>query len=60
MDLQSPQQLVSKKCKPCEGGVEPYSLEQSKSQLAKLPGWKLTPDGQRIRKDWTLRIFSQA
>ena len=57
MELQSPEQLVSKKCKPCEGGVEPYTLEQSKAQLEKLSGWKLTHDGQRIRKDWTVKNF---
>ena len=57
MELQTTEQLVKKKCKPCEGGVEPYTLEQSKAQLAKLDGWKLTHDGQRIRKDWTVKNF---
>jgi 4a-hydroxytetrahydrobiopterin dehydratase len=57
MELQSPQQLVAKKCKPCEGGVEPYTLAQSQAQLEKLSGWKLTHDGQRIRKDWTVKNF---
>ncbi len=57
MDLQTPEQLVQKKCKPCEGGVEPYSHEQSVEQLGKLDGWQLTGDGQRIRKDWTVKNF---
>ena len=57
MDAQSPDQLVQKKCLPCEGGVAPYTLEQSKQQLARLDGWRLTHDGQRIRKEWTVKHF---
>ena len=26
-------------------------------QLAKLLGWRLTPDGRRIRKEWTVKHF---
>jgi 4a-hydroxytetrahydrobiopterin dehydratase len=57
MAVQSPEQLVKKKCLPCEGGVEPYSLEEAKEQLKQLKGWRLTHDGQRIRKDWTVKNF---
>jgi 4a-hydroxytetrahydrobiopterin dehydratase len=57
MELQTPEQLTTKKCRPCEGGVEPYSLAESRAQLAKLPGWTLTHDGQRIRKDWLAKNF---
>jgi 4a-hydroxytetrahydrobiopterin dehydratase len=32
-------------------------LDQAKRQLADLPGWRLAHDGQRIRKDWTVRNF---
>ena len=31
--------LASRKCKPCEGGVEPYSAEQAKEMLKLLKGW---------------------
>jgi 4a-hydroxytetrahydrobiopterin dehydratase len=57
MELQTAEQLTTKKCKACEGGVEPYSLGESKAQLEKLPGWKLTHDGQRIRRDWVVKNF---
>jgi 4a-hydroxytetrahydrobiopterin dehydratase len=57
MSAQSPAELSQKKCKPCEGGVEPYSPREAEEQLAKLPGWRLTHDGQRIRKDWTVKNF---
>ena len=57
METQTPEQLVAKKCRPCEGGVEPYTLEQSEQQLERLDGWRLAHDGQRIRKDWTVKNF---
>lgn len=57
MQAQTTEELVAKKCKPCEGGVDPCTLGEAKSQLAKLPGWYLTHDGQRIRKDWTVKNF---
>ncbi len=57
MDAQAPDQLIQKKCKPCEGGVEPYPAELAKEQLTHLDGWYLTHEGQRIRKDWTVKNF---
>lgn len=57
MQVQSAQQLVAKKCLPCEGGVEPYSREQARIQVERLSGWILTQNGQRIRKDWTVKNF---
>jgi 4a-hydroxytetrahydrobiopterin dehydratase len=57
MQTQTTEQLVAKKCLPCEGGVEPCSLGDAQAQLAKLEGWYLTHDGQRIRKDWTVKNF---
>jgi 4a-hydroxytetrahydrobiopterin dehydratase len=57
MTVQSPEELVQKKCKPCEGGVAPYSTEEAKEQLKQLRGWRITHDGQRIRKDWKVKDF---
>ncbi len=57
MEVQSPDQLVKKKCLPCEGGVAAYSLEQAQAQLTRLDGWRLTHEGKRIRKDWTVKHF---
>lgn len=53
----TPAELSQKKCVPCEGGVPKYSREEAEEQLKKLDGWKLTEDGQRIRKDWTVKNF---
>ncbi|MAV37168.1 MAG: 4a-hydroxytetrahydrobiopterin dehydratase [Planctomycetaceae bacterium] len=60
MRVQAIEELVAKRCQPCEGGVEPYTLEASREQLVDLHGWALTADGQRIRKEWTVRHFMAA
>lgn len=57
MDIQQADQLVTRRCKPCEGGVEPCTLPEAEAQLAKLAGWSLSQAGQRIRKDWTVKNF---
>lgn len=60
MQTQTPEQLTRKTCRACEGGVEPNSLEESRDQVAKLAGWHLTADNQRIRKEWTAKNFLTA
>ena len=57
MQTQSPQELTKKKCVPCEGGVPAYSPDEVRRQLEKLPGWKATADGQRIRREWVVKNF---
>ena len=57
MSAASPAELAKKKCVPCEGGVPPVDLHEAEAQLMQLPGWKLTQDGQRIRKEWIVKDF---
>ncbi len=57
MPSQTADQLVAKKCVPCEGGVPKYTRQQAEEQLKNLTGWQLTTDGQRIRKSWTVKDF---
>lgn len=57
MQTQTQDQLVQKKCLPCEGGVPKYSAEEAQAQIKNLSGWRLTHDGERIRKDWTVKNF---
>ena len=57
MTTQSIEQLRAKKCVPCEGGVPKLSPAEADAQLAKLSGWLLTADGQRIRKEWIVKHF---
>ena len=52
--------LRAKKCQPCEGGVPPVSRQEAERLLGDLPGWKLTADGQRIRREWMAKHFLAA
>ena len=60
MQTQTTDELVTKKCVPCEGGVPKYSKAEAEEQLAKLDGWQLTHNGERIRKQWTMKHFAAA
>jgi 4a-hydroxytetrahydrobiopterin dehydratase len=40
--------LAQKKCKPCEGGVPPYSEAQAMAQLEQLKGW-IIEDGKLVK-----------
>jgi 4a-hydroxytetrahydrobiopterin dehydratase len=53
-------QLRTKKCKPCEGGVPPVPKDEAIRLLEDLPGWSLSDDGIRIRREWTVRNFMSA
>lgn len=57
---QCPTDLAAKKCVPCEGGVAAYSLADAEAQLTHLPGWRLTHDGTRVRRDWQFADFRSA
>jgi 4a-hydroxytetrahydrobiopterin dehydratase len=52
--------LAGKTCVPCEGGVSRYSLVEAEVQIAALPGWRLTHEGTRIRRDLKLKNFREA
>lgn len=49
--------LVAKHCQSCEGGVPKLSSAQVSLLLDELPKWKLTEDGQRIRREWRVKDF---
>ena len=57
MQILATQELIGKKCKPCEGGVQACTLTEARDQLSSLHGWHVTQDGQRIRKEWTVKNF---
>lgn len=52
--------LVGGRCVPCEGGVPKLELDEVAACLAELPAWSLTPDGGRIRREWSLPDFRSA
>ena len=50
-------ELTHKKCVPCEGGVPKLTPDQVKDYLKALPQWRVTDDGQRIRREWRVKNF---
>ena len=53
--------LTEQRCKPCEGGVAPLSLNEAQSLMKQLnDNWKLAEDGRSIRGEWKFRNFYQA
>ena len=59
MSIGTIKELKTKKCQPCEGGVPPVPREEVERLLHDLPGWELTEDGQRIRREWTVKHFNR-
>jgi len=57
MSVQTKEELVHKKCAPCEGGIPPLSGAEAEDQVRHIEGWSLVQDGQRIRRCWTVRNF---
>lgn len=53
-------ELRSKTCIPCEGGVPPVSPEEARRLLRDLHGWQLAADGTRIRREWVAKNFAAA
>jgi 4a-hydroxytetrahydrobiopterin dehydratase len=53
-------ELTRKTCVPCEGGVPKLTPEEAHAHLASVPGWALTADGRRIRREWTVKKFTDA
>src|SRR5450631_1716519 len=51
-------ELVERRCKPCEGKVAAYSVEQAKEELKQLsPDWRLIEDGNAIKREFAFRDF---
>ena len=60
MDSKSRGELRESRCVPCEGGVEPFTRDESLNQLMELVGWSLDGDGRRIRRQWSTHGFMDA
>lgn len=60
MTIGSIEELRSKSCQACEGGVPAVPREEAERLLQELTGWQLTDDGQRIRRQWTAKHFMAA
>jgi len=60
MNRLTPEELANKHCATCKGDAPKLSPSQAERQLEALEGWRLSPDGQRIRKDWRVQDFLAA
>ncbi len=60
MSIGTIEELKTKKCLPCEGGVPLVAPEEALRLVKELRGWTLTQDGQRIRREWTAKHFMAA
>lgn len=57
MQIQSTEALGSRKCVPCEGGVEACSLDFAVQQAGLLVGWHVVGDGKWIRRSVRFKNF---
>src|SRR4051794_23919383 len=53
-------ELTTRKCRPCEGGVPPLSAAEVAALSPQVPEWRVTADGQRIRREWRGKDFVTA
>lgn len=53
-------ELQKKKCLPCEGGLPSLTAGEAAMYLVGAPGWQLSHDGLRIRREWRVRNFTDA
>lgn len=49
--------LLKKKCVPCEGGVDPIDRTGAQKYLPDVPGWNLTEDARKIVKEYKFKDF---
>lgn len=52
--------LSSKVCVPCQGGIPPLTREQAEALLQQTPDWTITDEGRRLERRFTFRNFRQA
>ncbi len=57
MSAQTMEALQSKKCRPCEGGVEKLSPQEVAQHVQSLSGWRISQDGLRVEKQWQVKNF---
>lgn len=51
-------ELSEKRCKPCEGGVQPLSRNEALELMKQLRAeWQLADDARSIHSEWKLKNF---
>jgi 4a-hydroxytetrahydrobiopterin dehydratase len=49
--------LIARHCAACEGGVPALTPDQVRRYREAVPGWTVSTDGTRIRREWRVRDF---
>jgi 4a-hydroxytetrahydrobiopterin dehydratase len=52
--------LLSKTCTPCRGGVPPLTRAEAEGYLEQASGWALVDEGRRIERSFTFKNFKEA
>lgn len=52
--------LLSKTCTPCRGGVPPLTRVEAEAFLPQAAGWELLDDAHRIERTFKFRNFKEA
>jgi 4a-hydroxytetrahydrobiopterin dehydratase len=51
-------ELLTKRCKPCEGGVAPLTRNEAQVLIRQVHGdWQLAEDTKSIRREWKFKNF---
>jgi len=49
--------LSSKRCIPCEGGVPPLNADEIQKHLQKVPGWEVNKEGNTLYRNLDFKNF---
>lgn len=54
--------LVAKKCTPCEGGTPPLTPEEIQKYLPQVPDWEVlsATGGKKLRQEFKFKDFKEA
>ena len=58
MAVQTSKELAHRHCSSSEADLATVKRPVAIAQLQKLPGWRMTHSGERIRKDWVVKDFA--
>ena len=49
--------LCTKSCVPCEGGIPALTLDEAKKLQTQIPDWQLSDDAKSIRREYSFKDF---
>ena len=60
MNALTQEELLRKRCVPCEGGVPPLSRTEAEALVQNLEGWTIDSDAKQLLRSWTMKNFMAA